>query len=351
MFSEEVAKVSRHQNASISRRAFVRRSGLLAGGVLVGASASSAAAQEGPSQSPTAPPESVVDGWPRRVLGRTNVSVTTMTLGTAPCGLCPRILPPQIAKIVSEAIDLGITSIDTAPAYKQSEEGVGMALGGRRKEVFLATKVLADSVEEAEESLSNSFRLLKTDWIDLVYYHSVGSHDVEKAMGPDGVFTWLVKQKQAGKFRFLGISGHHMPGMFPQLLDTGEVDVLLTVVNFVDRHTYGFEETVLPVARKHNVGIVAMKVFGGASKKAGSYPNPDAPPELDLEHLEVAVRYALGTPGVATANLGVHKIEQLRKNVETVKGFKPLSPDEEAKLTQLGKQLAEQWGPHFGAVA
>ena len=331
--------MSNHESLSISRRAFVRRSGLLAGGMLMGAGADAA------------PAKSAGDDWPRRVLGRTNVPVTTMTLGTAPCGLCPKILPPEIAEIVNYALDLGIGSIDTAPAYKQSEEGVGMALGRRRKEIFLASKVMADSVEEAEESLSNSFRLLKTDWIDLVYYHSVGSHDVDKAMGPDGVFTWLVKQKEAGKFRFLGISGHHMPGMFPQLLETGQVDVLLTLVNFVDRHTYRFEETVLPVARKHNVGIVAMKVFGGASKRAGSYPNPNAPPELDLEHLELAVRYALSTPGVATANLGAHKREQVRKNVEMVRRFKPLSPDEQAKVTELGKKLAGEWGPHFGPVA
>jgi len=330
--------VSNHESLSISRRTFVRQSGLLAGGMLMGAGADAA------------PAESAGDDWPRRVLGRTNVPVTTMTLGTAPCGLCPKILPPEIAEIVNYALDLGITSVDTAPAYKQAEEGVGMALGRRRKEIFLATKVMADSIEEAEESLANSFRLLKTDWFDLVYYHSVGSHDVPKAMGPDGVFTWLVKQKKAGKFRFLGISGHHLPGMFPQLLETGEVDVLMTLVNFVDRHTYRFEETVLPVARKHNVGIVAMKVFGGASRKAGSYPNPDAPPELDLEHLELAVRYALSTPGVATANLGAHKRQQVRKNVEMVRRFKPLSPDEQAKVTELGKRLAGRWGAHLGPV-
>jgi len=349
--------VSNGKSSEISRRTFVRRSSLMAGGMLVGASASPASAQkqpEPPGATGVAPvphaskPGS--DDWPRRVLGRTNVPVTTMTLGTAPCGLCPKILPPEIAKIVDYALDLGIDSVDTAPAYQQAEEGVGMALGARRKEIFLATKVFADSVEEAEASLSESFRLLKTDWIDLVYYHSVASHDLEQAMGPDGVFTWLVKQKEAGKFRFLGISGHHKPGKFPQLLETGEVDVLLTLVNFVDRHTYGFEQTVLPVARKHDVGIVAMKVFGGASRKAGSYPNPDAPPELDLEHLNSAVRYALSTPGVATVNLGVHNRQQVRKNVEMVRSFKPLSPDEEAKLTELGKSLAAQWGPHFGPV-
>jgi hypothetical protein len=290
-------------------------------------------------------------GLPTAVLGRTGVPVTRLTLGTAPCGISSKIPPPEIAEIVNLARDLGITSIDTAPAYKQAEEGIGLALGRRPKDFFLATKVMADTLPEAEESLANSLRLLKSDDVDLVYYHSVGSHDVPKALEPDGVFSWLIKQKKAGKFRFLGISGHHKPGEFPQLLETGEVDALLTVVNFVDRHTYNFEETVLPVARKHNVGIVAMKVLGGARRKSGSYQNPDCPPELDVEHLELAVRYSLGTPGVATLNIGVHNQDQLRRNVEMVNAYKPLSDEEQARVKELGRQLAQDWGPHFGPVA
>jgi len=74
---------------------------------------------------------------------------------------------------VQEALDLGITSIDTAPKYVKSEEGIGKALGARRKDVFLATKVWADTIDEAEESFSTSLKLLKTDYVDLVYYHSV----------------------------------------------------------------------------------------------------------------------------------------------------------------------------------
>ena len=210
---------------------------------------------------------------------------------------------------------------------------------------------MADTVKEAEESLANSLRLLKTDCIDLVYYHNVGSHDVPKAMESDGVFSWLVKQRKAGKFRFLGISGHNMPGLYAQLLETGEVDVLLTLVNFVDRHTYGFEEKVLPIARKNNIGIVAMKVFGGARKSAGSYSNPKAPPELDVEHLELAVRYAMSVPGVNTLNLGAHNMEQVRKNIEMVRNCGPLTSDDQDKIAALGKELAPKWGEHFGPVA
>ena len=321
---------------------FVRQGSLLAGGMLL-AGNGSAGGEEKPA--PASGP------LPLRVLGRTGAKVTAMTLGTAPCGISPDIPPREIAKIIDYAVDQGINSIDTAPAYIQSEEGIGQALGSRRKDVFLASKVLEDTVEDAEKSLAKSLRLLKTDYLDLVYYHSVGSHDVPKAMESDGVFSWLVKQKKAGKFRFLGISGHHMPGAFIQLLETDEVDVLLTLVNFVDRITYGFEEKVLPVARKHDVGIVAMKVFGGARKSAGSYKNPKAPPELDVEHLELAVRYAMSVPGVNTLNLGAHNIEQVRKNIDMVRNCGPLTAEDQTKIAALGKKLAAEWGEHFGPVA
>jgi predicted aldo/keto reductase-like oxidoreductase len=288
---------------------------------------------------------------PRRVLGRTGLEVTTMTLGTAPCGLSPKIPVEEIGQIVLHAIELGINFIDTAPAYIKSEEAIGRVLAPHRDKIILATKVFAKSVEEAEKSLRRSFELLKTDYIDIVYYHSVGDYEPAAALASDGVFPWLVKQKEAGKFRFLGISGHHRPGRFVPYLQTGQVDVLLTVINFVDRHTYNFEEKVLPVAREHNVGIVAMKVFGGARRQAGSYSNPDCPPELDSEHLQMAVRYALGVPGVATLNLGVHRQRQVDENLAMVKAYRPLSPEEESSLSKLGQKLAAQWGEHFGPVA
>ena len=337
------------KKSTISRRAFVRRTGVLAGGVLLGTQPAAAPAAA-PADQPAAPAPSAGD-WPCRVLGRTGVPVTTMTLGTAPAGICKKIPPPQVAEVVNAALDQGITSIDTAPLYNQAEEGVGLALGSRRKEVFLATKVWADTIEKAEESLSESFRLLKTDYVDLLYYHSIGNRKLEGARGPQGVFTWLVKQKKAGKCRFLGISGHNLPGRFPEFIETGEVDVMMSAINFVDRHTYNFVDKVLPVARKHNVGVIAMKVFGGANKEAGSYNNPKCPPQLDLEHLELAVRYSLSVPGVATVNLGVHNKQQVLKNVEMVKRFKPLSSEEQDTVARLGKQLAQKWGPHFGPVS
>ena len=178
----------------------------------------------------------------------------------------------------------------------------------------------------------------------------LGDRDVKRARDPDGVFTWLVKQKKAGKCRFVGISGHHLPGRFPPFLQTGEVDVILVALNFADRHTYNFEEAVLPIARKHSVGVLAMKVFGAPDPKTGSWGNPQAKPNVGVENVELAIRYALSVPGVAAVNLGVHNVEQLAHNVQLVKRFQPLSPDEQDRLCQLGRKLATDWGEHFGPV-
>jgi uncharacterized protein len=325
---------------AVSRRRFVYQTGLLAAGAALGTVA--AHADPGGAISTTGE-------LSRRMLGKTGISVSMLTLGTAPTGFITPHSPQHVADCVNAAIDLGVNFIDTARAYDVAEEGVGLGLGRRRKDVFLATKVMADTVADAERSFSESLRRLKTDHVDLLYFHHVGDRKVEIASGADGVFTWLLKQKKAGKTRFVGISGHNRPHKFGQLLESGEVDVLLVALNFVDRHTYNFEQKVLPIARKHDVGIVAMKVFGGAQN--GNYPDPKCPPQLDVQHLELAVRYALGLPGVATVNIGVHNVEQLRKNVEMVNRYQPLTAEEQAKCLVLGKELASRWGQHLGPLA
>ena len=92
-----------------------------------------------------------------------------------------------------------------------------------------------------------------------------------------------------------------------------------------------------------------MKVFGGARK--GNYPDPKCLPQLDVEHLEMAVRYSMAIEGVASLEIGAHNVEQVRKVVELVKRCRPLSEEENQKLVSLGKELAAQWGTHLGPLA
>lgn len=336
--------------SGISRRRFVRQSGLLAAGAALGAGAVSAVRGDDTVQADRSSP----GGIPRAVLGRTGESVTRMTLGTVPSGLPKGATPRDVARMVDAALEAGVRSIDVAPAYVNAEEGAGMALGRRRKEVFLSTKVAANTVEAAEESFANSLRLLKTDHVDVLYLHSVGSRakdrDPDVALRPDGVFPWILEQKKAGKCRFVGVSSHNAPSMCKQVLETGDVDVLLTVINFVDRYTYNHEGELIPVARKHGTGVVAMKVFGGARRvlPPGEKINLAGPAEMHGHDFSLAIRYAMSVPGVTAVNLGCHTPEQLRQNLATVKAGEPLNEEERKLLETLGRQLAPKWRERFG---
>ncbi len=155
-----------------------------------------------------------------------------MALGTGSFGNAEDVSLEESVAIVNLAIDLGVTFIDTAPLYKKAEEAVGRALGPRRKEVVLATKVWADTVAEAEASLANSFEVLKTDVVDILYLHSLGNRS-DDAVRPDGpLLAWLAGRRKAGACRFIGVSGHNRPDRFVPLIETGEVDVAMMNMNY-----------------------------------------------------------------------------------------------------------------------
>jgi predicted aldo/keto reductase-like oxidoreductase len=91
-----------------------------------------------------------------------------------------------------------------------------------------------------------------------------------------------------------------------------------------------------------------MKVFGGPDAKTGSWGSRKAKPLVGTDYVDLAIRYVLSLPGVATANLGVHTIEQFRHNLAVVQRSQPLNAEEHDRLATVGRQLAKEWGPHFG---
>ncbi|MFV2067676.1 MAG: aldo/keto reductase [Pirellulales bacterium] len=333
--------LSEREAHPLSRRTFLLEASALSGSALLVGQAATCSAFEPTAQT----------ALPRRTLGRTDVEVSVLALGTAPCGQSRSVDTPTVTAIVREAMDAGINFVDTARIYGNAEEGIGKALAGRRDEVFLTTKVWADDAAGARKSLEESLRAMQTDHVDLVYLHSMGNRDASEASKADGALTYLLKQKETGKTRFVGISGHSRAETFVPLLASGRIDVVMCAMNFVDRYTYRFEEKVLPVARQQNVGIACMKVFGGIRGGFAKYGGPNPGSQLNSRYLNQAVRYALGLPGVATLVIGPHTVEQLRHNIRMVKDYRPLSSAERAELDQLGRQLAAEWGPRFGPVA
>ena len=285
----------------------------------------------------------------RRVLGRTKEKVTVLGLGTAPVGEGPIDVEEGI-KIFGAAIDRGVNYIDTARVYGNAEEILGHVIPKKRDKLFVVTKVSTDSAEKAERSLGESMRRLKTDYLDLVHIHSIGGKNIDRVLAKDGALNFLLKQKEKGKIRFIGISGHNRPANFVRMIKTDQIDVVMCVINYADRNIYDFETKVLPEARKRNVACVAMKVYvgikGGFRNHRKGYVGCVTEPAL----MPQAISYALDLKGVSVAVVGPYTLEHSIQNVGFAKKYKPLSKEQLSDLMKLGKKLAPDLGPRYGPV-
>ncbi len=327
---------TRAQFSTVSRRNFIEKA------LLAGAGLTFSRGYHGFGAQPDGP-------IPTRILGRTKAKVTILGLGTAPIGEA-RIDKGEAEKIFGEVMDRGVNYIDTARIYGHAEEVLGQLVPSRRDKLFLVSKVWVDNPEAAEKALSESLRTLKTDHLDLLHIHHIGGKDVNKVLAKDGLLDYMLKQKQAGKIRFIGISGHAGASRFLRVLETGQIDVMMTVLNYADRNIYEFESKVLPACRKDNVGVVAMKVYAGIK---GGFPNHRkgwvgcaTPPE----RLQKAMAYALDLEGVCVANVGPFTLEQALQNIEFARAYKPLTEAERTELVAFGKELAPKLGARYGAV-
>jgi predicted aldo/keto reductase-like oxidoreductase len=253
-------------------------------------------------------------------------------------------------KIFSEAIDRGVNYIDTARIYGNAEEILGHIVPKQRDKLFLVTKVWTDNGQRAESMLSESFRQLKTDYIDLVHIHNVGGKDVDKVLARDGVLEYLLKQKEAGKIRFIGVTSHCRPGRVARVIETGQIDVAMTVINYADRFTYGFHGKILSAAKKHNVALAAMKVYVGIKGGFRNHRKGYVGCVTEQSRMPQAIAYALDLEGVQVAVVGPYTVEQSIQNVDFAKQYKPLSSEQRAVLLERGKRIAAELGTRYGPL-
>ena len=284
---------------------------------------------------------------PTRRLGKTELRVPLVGYGTAPggSGLSDR----DAIELLHHAIDRGVTYLDTAPAYERAQRQLRSVLAERRDEVIVATKVPVDGAAEALASLTGSLEVLGTDHVDIAYVHSLGGRDVDRVLAADGALAGLRQAQRAGMTRFVGFTSHNRPRQSTRLLRECEVDVIMVALNYGDQHTYGFERQVLPEARRHDVGVAAMKVYGGAAGMQYAAPSPAALTALGPVDHERALRWALDQEGVAIAVIGMFDLAEVEQNVRWARRTRPLTAAEQEALRHEGRALAAQWGEHFGA--
>ena len=219
----------------------------------------------------------------------------------------------------------------------------------RSKEVFLLTKFFEPDGDKAIRLLELNLKELQTNHTDLVFVHSLGHDTMDPAQvfHRRGVYAALRQAKARGLARFVGTSGHNRPHRLIKAIQQYEFDVLMNATNFVDLHTYKFEEQVLPLTVKKKIGLVAMKVFGGQEKSPlTGLSNRNMP----TQYLDLAFRYALSLPHIACSIIEMSTREELLQNVARAKHYTPITPRELATLAPIGQSLAKKWGPHFGTL-
>lgn len=309
---------------SISRREFLETAALggLAAGTLAGADAKSK--------------------LPTRVLGRTGARVSILALGGG-----SRLLSykeeDKAVEAVTKALDLGITYIDTADDYGRngvSEQYIGKALKGRRKGVFLATKLSDRDGTKSASIVERSLKNLQVDQIDLVHIHSLGDpEDLKRIEAKGGVLEELQKLREQKMTRFIGITSHADPEVLRTALERHDFDCTQMALNAaligMKSGTRGmvpnealktsFEALALPVAVRKKMGIIAMKVFAQEALNGQAAP-------------EKLIYYALSLP-VTAAVVGMPKLDHIEENVRLVKNFKPLPKSE---MKQLSSVLASK---------
>jgi aryl-alcohol dehydrogenase-like predicted oxidoreductase len=289
---------------------------------------------------------------PDSVLGRTGVRVSRLGIG---CAYFQRknVTPDDVRATLHRALELGVNYLDTAPTYGNPETGfaeekMGPAMAEIRDKVFLVTKTEEPTYEGTWKLLKQSMKRMRTDRLDLVHLHNFGDAnlwgDHKLVFGNRGAIGALREAKQQGVVRFIGASGHVHPTRFHQALDSGEIDVLMNAVNFVVQHTYDFEHKVWSRAQHMNVGLVAMKVLGGAAREQGGF-------KLDEKYYEKAIRYALSVPGIAVAVIGLESKAELEKAASVVARAEPFSAEESLDLARIGLDLAgtPEWKTIYGA--
>ncbi len=191
----------------------------------------------------------------KRKLGNQGDMVSCIGFGAWPIGGgMGRVEEREAIATVHAAIDLGITLIDTAQAYRESEGFLGRALaGGKREKVFLATKVSFDfSPRGIRAAIEKSLHDLKTDHVDLYQLHSWSDrYPVEESIEE------LAKLKEEGKIRLIGVSNYSVE----QMMRAGKVariDSSQPRYNMFDRE---IERDQIAYCRREGIGIFAHSVF------------------------------------------------------------------------------------------
>jgi len=166
--------------------------------------------------------------------------------------------------------------------------------------------------------------------IDLWQFHEVVyDKDPEMIFGPGGGIEAAELAKKQGKVRFIGFTGHRSPMLHLKMLAYGYPwDAVQMPMNVLDAHHKSFQQHVLPILVRRNIGIIAMKTMASGHVLRSQTATPAE-----------ALDYVWSQP-VATIVSGMESEQLLETNVALARAFEPMSAEAQAKLLEKTKAAA-----------
>ncbi|MBO5778245.1 MAG: aldo/keto reductase [Clostridia bacterium] len=187
-------------------------------------------------------------------LGRTNLVVSKNGFGALPV---QRVGMEDACKILRKAYEGGINYFDTARAYSDSEEKLGMALSDVREKIIISTKTMSNTVEGFWKQLSQSLALLKTDYIDIYQFHNPSF--CPKPGDGSGLYEAMLEAKAKGLIRFIGMTNHRL-SVAEEAVRSGLYDTLQFPFSYLASEK---EEALVRLCEEYNVGFICMKALAG----------------------------------------------------------------------------------------
>ncbi len=264
---------------------------------------------------------------PQRALGRTEEHIALLGQGTWEL---ERADEREALRALLAGLDAGMTHLDTAELYGDGrvEEWLGLALAGRRSQVFLASKVLPQNASRRGtiQACERSLKRLRTDHLDLYLLHWPGEHPLAETLA---AFEEL---RAAGKVRHYGVSNfdERELALAVRLAPPGRIACNQVLYHLGER---AVEHAVLPACERLGVALVAYSPFG-----SGRFPSPrsrggrvlaELARDLEATPRAVALAWLVRHPGV----VAIPKAARTEHVLENARGAGlALSPEQRSRI-------------------